>query len=330
MTPKHAAQPPVADDQLIIVADEWQRSGHKVVFAFVTQTWGSSPRQVGSMMLIRDDQTIAGSVSGGCVEGAVIETALTMMDSAGSRQLDFGVVDADAWEVGLSCGGEISILLVSVAEGYFAANLLHETAFAVSVRESFGLHFDLVNGQVKLSPPPLASGLDGTSFVLLQMPRPQLVIVGAVHISQHLAPLAVQIGFCVSVIDPRSTFATPERFGGITLHNRWPDEILTEMVLDRETAMVTLTHDPKIDDAALKLGLAHPLFYIASLGSRKTHAARLERLTAAGFDGAATSRIHGPAGLDIGAKTPAEIAVSVAAELVSAYRQRQETVNATG
>ena len=323
MTMDHSPLPPVADDQLIIVANEWHRLGHRLVFAFVIQTWGSSPRQVGSIMLIRDDQTISGSVSGGCVEGAVVEAAMTLMDSAGCQRLDFGVADADAWEVGLSCGGKISIWLVAVAASYFSADLLNETASAIAAREPFGLQFDLANGQVQLVPPPDASVLDGTSFIFLQMPRPRLVIVGAVHISQHLAHLAKQIGFCVSIIDPRGIFATPERFPGVALYNCWPDEMLAEMALDPETAMVTLTHDPKIDDAALKLALSNPLFYVASLGSKKTHAARLERLAAAGFDAAACERIHGPAGLDIGAKTPAEIAVSVAAELVSAYRQRQ-------
>ena len=330
MTTKYSALAPVADDQLIIVADEWHRLGHKVVFAFVIQTWGSSPRQVGSIMLIRDDQTIVGSVSGGCVEGAVVEAALTMIDSAGGRRLDFGVADADAWEVGLSCGGEISIWLVSVADNYFAADLLHKIGALITGREPFGLQFNLVTGQVQMVSPPDASALDGTSFIFLQMPRPQLVIVGAVHISQHLAPLATQIGFSVSIIDPRGIFSTPDRFPGIALHNCWPDEILSKMVLDQETAMVTLTHDPKIDDMALQFGLSNPLFYVASLGSKKTHAARLERLAAAGFDSGACDRIHGPAGLNIGAKTPAEIAVSVAAELVSVYRQRKGAVDATG
>ena len=330
MTMKHSALPPVADDQLIIVADEWHKLGHRVVFAFVIQTWGSSPRQVGSIMLIRDDKTISGSVSGGCVEGAVVETAMTMMDSAGCQRMDFGVADADAWEVGLSCGGEISIWLVPVAEKYFSADLLHKSASAIAAREPLGLKFDLATGQVQMVPPPSASVLDGTSFIFLQIPGPQLVIIGAAHISQHLAPLATQIGFRVSIIDPRGIFTTLERFPGIALYNCWPEEILAEMVLDQETAMVTLTHDPKIDDSALKFGLSHPLFYIASLGSKKTHAARLERIAAAGFDSAVCGRIHGPAGLNIGAKTPAEIAVSVAAELVRSYRQRQGVVHATG
>ena len=330
MTPDDRAAPVLADDAMFAVANEWQAAGHRLVFALVIRTWGSSPRQTGSTMLVRDDRTIAGSVSGGCVEGAVVDAALAMMESAGSQRLDFGVADATAWDVGLSCGGEISVWLVSVADGYFGANLVRQSASAMAARKAVGLRFDLATGQVQMITPPAASILEDTSFTLVKMPRPQLIIAGAVHISQHLAPMAIQLGFHVVVIDPRRIFATADRFPGIVLHDKWPDEVLAGMVLDQDTALVTLTHDPKIDDAALHWGLAKPLFYVACLGSRKTHAARLDRLAAAGFDGATTSRIHGPAGLDIGAKTPAEIAVSVAAELISAHRQRQGAVRATG
>ena len=329
MMPDKHTPAAIADDALFAVAEDWQAAGHRLVFCVVIRTWGSSPRQLGSVMLVRDDRIIAGSVSGGCVEGAVVDAALSMMDSAGSQRLDFGVADADAWDVGLSCGGEISVWLVSVADGYFDAVLLRQSAAAMAGRQTLGLQFDLTTGQVQMITPPAASILEDISFTLVLSPRPQLIITGAVHISQHLAPMAVQIGFHVVVIDPRRIFATADRFPGIVVHDRWPDEVLAEMVLDQDTALVTLTHDPKIDDAALHLGLAKPLFYVACLGSRKTHAARLDRLAAAGFDGAATSRICGPAGLNIGAKTPAEIAVSVVAELVSAYRQSQGAVHAT-
>ena len=316
MKPNNHAATAIAVDALFAVAEDWQGAGHRLVFALVIRTWGSSPRQMGSVMLVRDDRTIAGSVSGGCVEGAVVEAALGMMDSAGSQRLDFGVADADAWDVGLSCGGEISVWLVSVADGYFDASLLRQSVAAMAGRQTLGLRFDLASGQVQMIAPPTAHVLEDRAFTLVQTPRPQLIITGAVHISQHLAPMAMQLGFHVVVIDPRRIFATVDRFPGIAVHDSWPDEVLAEMVLDQDTALVTLTHDPKIDDAALHWGLAKPLFYIACLGSRKTHAARLDRLAVAGFDDAATSRIHGPAGLDIGAKTPAEIA-SISNHLLS-------------
>jgi xanthine dehydrogenase accessory factor len=161
-------------------------------------------------------------------------------------------------------------------------------------------------------------------FVQARTPDPRLIIVGAVHITQALAPMAALAGYEVMVVDPRRAFATAERFPGLTLSHDWPDEALDEIKLDARSAVVTLTHDPKLDDPALDRALRSPAFYIGSLGSKKTHAARLERLSKAGFDEAALARIHGPAGLSIGAKSPAEIAVSVLAQLTAA-RHGQRT-----
>ena len=329
MTADYDFSPAVPDGNLFSVAKQWFENGHRIVFAIVIETWGSSPREMGSIMLVRDDQTTEGSVSGGCVEGAVVDAALKIMDSKGSRKLDFGVADSDAWEVGLSCGGEISVWLVSVADGYFSPGLLFDAEDAICKRKRIGLRFELETGKVQMiSSPPLKSCFEKMVFTLVKKPRPQLVIVGAVHISQHLAVIAIQLGFDVKVIDPRGIFATGKQFPGIAIYHCWPDEIFGKMVFDQETALVTLTHDPKIDDMALHLGLVKPLFYVACLGSKKTHLERLNRLTAAGFSTDVTSHIFGPAGIDIDAKTPAEIAVSIAAELVSAYRKSQGEANA--
>jgi xanthine dehydrogenase accessory factor len=155
-------------------------------------------------------------------------------------------------------------------------------------------------------------------FVQARVPDPRLVIVGAVHITQALAPMAALAGYEVIVVDPRRAFATGERFPGMTLRHDWPDEALDAIRLDERSAVVTLTHDPKLDDPALDRALRSPAFYIGSLGSKKTHAARLHRLSEAGFDEATLARIHGPAGLAIGARSPAEIAVSVLAQLTAA------------
>ena len=155
-------------------------------------------------------------------------------------------------------------------------------------------------------------------FVQARVPDPRLVIVGAVHITQALAPMAALAGYEVIVVDPRRAFATAERFPGMTLRHDWPDEALDEIKLDARSAVVTLTHDPKLDDPALDRALRSHAFYIGSLGSKKTHAARLHRLSEAGFDEAALARIHGPAGLAIGAKSPAEIAISVLAQMTAA------------
>jgi xanthine dehydrogenase accessory factor len=161
-------------------------------------------------------------------------------------------------------------------------------------------------------------------FVQARVPSARLVIVGAVHITQALAPMAALAGYEVIVVDPRRAFATAERFPGLTLRHDWPDEALDAIRLDESSAVVTLTHDPKLDDPALDRALRSKAFYIGSLGSKKTHAARLHRLAEAGFDNAALARIHGPAGLAIGAKSPAEIAISVLAQLTAA-RHSQPT-----
>ncbi len=165
--------------------------------------------------------------------------------------------------------------------------------------------------------------LDGKKcFVLVQNPAARLMIVGAVHISQSLAPMAAMAGYDVTVIDPRRSFATADRFPDVNLRHDWPDEAMAELKPDLRSAIVTLTHDPKLDDPALIAALRSPAFYIGALGSKKTHAARLHRLSVAGFGEADFARIHGPAGLDIGAKSPAEIAVSVLAQLTAALRHK--------
>lgn len=162
-----------------------------------------------------------------------------------------------------------------------------------------------------------------TYFVHAFAPSPRLIVVGAVHISQALVPMARTAGFEVIVVDPRQAFASPTRFPGVTLIHEWPDEALVELEPDSRTAIVTLTHDPKLDDPALTIALRSPAFYIGSLGSTRTHAKRIQRLSNAGFDEAAIKRIHAPVGLDIGARTPAEIAVSIVAEVVAARRLAQ-------
>lgn len=162
---------------------------------------------------------------------------------------------------------------------------------------------------------------DGASFFLtVQAPPPRIIVTGAVHISQAMAPMARLLDLDLVIIDPRTAFATPERFPDVTLLTEWPDEALKRLGLDGYTAFVALTHDPKVDDPGLEAALRSDCFYIGALGSRKTHGKRLERLKAAGFDEAATGRIHAPIGLDIGAVSPAEIALSILGEIVGALR----------
>lgn len=165
--------------------------------------------------------------------------------------------------------------------------------------------------------------MDETLFVHVTAPPPRLIIVGAVHIAQALATMATQTGYAVTIIDPRQAFATEARFPGVRLIDAWPDDAVTDLKLDSRAALVTLTHDPKLDDPALEAGLRSDAFFIGSLGSRKTHAARLARLTAKGFSAEALARIHGPVGLDIGAVTQAEIAISILAQITAIRRSDQ-------
>ena len=164
-------------------------------------------------------------------------------------------------------------------------------------------------------------GPDGRYFLQVHNPPHRMVLVGAVHIAQPLTQMASQAGFHVSLIDPREAFNTEARFPGVDRRLSWPDTALVDLELDHRTAVVTLTHDPKLDDPALVAALSSPAFYIGALGSRKTQSRRLERLTEAGFDGEALSRIHGPVGLDIGARTPGEIAAAILAQVIGELRQ---------
>jgi len=168
---------------------------------------------------------------------------------------------------------------------------------------------------------------EGKVFLTAYVPPPRLIITGAVHVSQTLAPMAAMVGYDVVIVDPRSAFATPERFPGVRVIAQWPDEALPPLAIDRYTAFVALTHDPKIDDPALTHALSRDCFYIGALGSKKTHGRRVERLKAQGVSDAAIARIHAPIGLSIGAVSPAEIAVAILAQITAELRQSAEAVS---
>lgn len=306
----------MADELGLILARarEWRAAGHALALATVARTWGSAPRRAGSLLLVRDDGLFEGSVSGGCVEGAVIEAALARIGQGGGELLTFGVSSERAWEVGLACGGEIAILVQAVDDSGFPPALLEKLGAALSAGKPLTLSADFATGRTREG--------EGGDFVHRHDPPLRLMLVGAVHISQALAPLAASLGHTVQIVDPRGAFGAGPRFAGFEVDGRWPDEALADWRPDGASAVVCLTHDPKLDDVALAAALRSDAYYIAALGSRRTHAARLERLAAMGFGEADLARIHGPAGLDIGAASPAEIAVSVAAQMIEAWRRR--------
>ncbi|MCU4180521.1 XdhC family protein [Bosea sp. BH3] len=179
---------------------------------------------------------------------------------------------------------------------------------------------ELLEKQLRMGKSGMVEAAGQAWFLTVQAPHPRVVVTGAVHISQAMAPMAKTLDLDLVIIDPRTAFATPERFPEVTLLPEWPEEVIPRIGLDGYTAFVALTHDPKIDDPGLDAALRSNCFYIGALGSRKTHAKRVERLTAAGFDEEAIARIHAPIGLDIGAVSPAEIALSILAEIVNTLR----------
>ena len=309
----------------------WHREGKGAVLATVIETWGSAPRRVGAQLAISGAGEIEGSVSGGCVEGAVIVEALEALEERGARELEFGVSDGDAFAVGLACGGTIRVLVEPVGSVLPEA-LLADLCAARAARAPVAYVVDLDTGARRLERDGFEtrfrmdrSGFEEGSrtFVAIHNPPLRLIIVGAVHIAQALVPMARIAGYDPAIIDPREAFASDARFPGERLLHDWPDEAVATLGLDARTALVLLTHDPKLDDPALEAGLKADCFYIGALGSTRTHAKRVDRLTAAGFSDAEIGRIHAPVGLDIGAAGPAEIAVSVLAEMTAVLRGKR-------
>ncbi|MGR3758854.1 XdhC family protein [Roseobacteraceae bacterium NS-SX3] len=309
----------------------WHREGTGAALCTVVQTWGSAPRRTGSQLVVGGDGRIEGSVSGGCVEGAVVVEALEALEDGKRRLLEFGVSDEDAFAVGLACGGTIKVLVEPVG-GALPEDLLAGLVEARAAREAVAYEVNLESGARQLLrgayPERMRmdrSGLeeDGATFVAVHNPPLRLIVVGAVHIAQALVPMARIAGYDPVIVDPRAAFAAAERFPGETLLDDWPDEAVARLGLDRRTALVLLTHDPKLDDPALEAALRAECFYIGALGSPRTHAKRVERMQAAGFGKDRIKRIHGPIGLDIGAAGPAEIAVAILAEMTAVLRGRQ-------
>ncbi len=320
----------------------WVRSGRKAALATVVSTWGSSPRATGSRLAVDESGHMIGSVSGGCVEGEVLANAEDVMRTGRPALLEFGVSDGKAWSVGLACGGRISVLVEKLHDGpdvqRIAERLDHGETTAALVDLTSGeripieedgladVRFDEAGRRALAT--AVARGAEtlvesGREKFYLEFWRPplRLIVVGAVHIAQALAPIAAAAGYWIVVVDPRPAFATPQRFPGVELHARWPEEFFAGINLDSRSALVALTHEPGIDDAALIAALRSPAFYIGALGSRGSAEKRRARLRAKGFSESDLARIHGPVGLSIGAASPPEIAIAIAAEMTAVLRR---------
>lgn len=300
------------DHEPVIAAFQSWR-GAPMALATVVSTWGSAPRPRGSHMLVHADGRFEGSVSGGCVEGDVLGLAEQVIATGRSERRSYGVSDASAWEVGLPCGGSIEVLVQPVDAAGFAPDLFDAVSLGRDDGRSISIATDLDSGRSAL-----LAGQQTDLFVNRYAPPRRLIIVGAVQIAQSLAAIARTLGIRPIVIDPRGRFLTEARFPDTELDDRWPDDAIAAIKPDAASAVITLSHDPKIDDPALIAALARPTGYVAALGSRRSHAARLARLAAAGVAEADLARIEGPAGIDIGAIGAAEIALSMAAGMVAA------------
>jgi len=330
--------------------EQWRERHEQVAVATVINTWGSAPRPIGSKLAVTASGTIAGSVSAGCVEGAVIDGCHLALKTGQPRVLSFGVADETAWEVGLACGGHIEVLVEPFAafNGVYESLKQHLAARDVLVMISvlagqpeylnhkllvlpdgkvegdlsmLDRTDELVRAALEFLKQGLGGALtlaDGTAlFFEVYPPVPRLIIIGAVHIAEALVPMANLAGFDTIVIDPRSAFITSDRFPSATqLIKGWPQEILPQLALDAAAYFAVLTHDPKLDDPALRIALTSEVRYVGALGSRRTHEKRIKRLRAAGLSADQIARLHAPIGLSLGGRSPGEVAVSILAEIV--------------
>jgi xanthine dehydrogenase accessory factor len=327
--------------------EKWRAEGRRVALATVIETWGSAPRTIGGKMAVSDDRRIAGSVSGGCVEGAVVEAAGEVLASGKARLLKFGVADDTAWSVGLACGGAIEVFVEPLDDAIFGPlrdALREERAAVVATvirgEERVGRKVAVFSGggsagdadAVLLSAAcdALADGrsrkaalADEEIFLDVLRPSARIVIVGGVHIAVSLVPLAKRMGFRTVVVDPRQPFGSSARFPEADeIVSEWPDAALARLRLNAGTAVAVLAHDPKLDDPALIAALASPAYYVGALGSSRTQEKRRARLLKAGVSEDALSRLHAPIGLDLGGRAPEEIALAILAEIVAARNGR--------
>jgi xanthine dehydrogenase accessory factor len=329
--------------------DLWFADGRTdIALATVVLTWGSSPRRIGAKMAVTADGRISGSVSGGCVEGAVVEVCSHALNSGKAQLLHYGVADEKAWDVGLACGGNIDVFVEVLDEKWYRF-------FRHIVLEAWaGVVVTVIRGPQELLGRKAAYGRDGERtgslgadldielqsvfssihqsqrislrtdleiFVDLFQPPPVLVMIGGVHVAIALTRQAKSVDYQTVVIDPRRSFGSEIRFPDVDyLLQEWPKKAFEELMPTPDMAVALLTHDPKIDDQALKILLDSEVFYIGALGSRKTHANRKDRLREMGFSDSKIARIYAPIGLDIGADNPEEIALAIMAEIIGVRR----------
>ncbi len=312
------------DVEVIRSAMDWMNRGHRVVLGTVVRTWGSSPRPPGSLMIIRDDGQVAGSVSGGCIEDDLIgRVARGDLASRLPQTTTYGVSAEEAQRFGLPCGGSVQIVL----EPLSAQSLLRELLASIESHRVVRRKLELATGLVSMGPCEDGDALrfDGQALETVHGPRLRLLVIGGGQLSRYLASMAVMLDYRVTVCDPREEYhegwlSEQGRMEGVTLSRLMPDDLVIAMNLDANSALVAVTHDPKLDDLALMEALKTPAFYVGALGSRRNNDARRKRLLDFDVSPAEVGRLRGPVGLNLGSKTPPEIAMSVVAEMTAVRR----------
>lgn len=308
------------DIDVIRTALHWQSQGHRVVMGTLVRTWGSAPRPPGSLMVIRDDGQVAGSVSGGCIEDDLIrrvaggELALRLPETT-----TYGQTAEEVRRFGLPCGGSVQVVL----EPLSAQSQLRELLVFIEQHQRVERRLDMATGLVRMRSATEGDQLkfDGQSLTTVHGPRLRLLIIGGGQLSRCLASMAVMLDYQVTVCEPRVQYHEGwDNMAGVTLSSQMPDDLVLAMRLDPNSAVVALTHDPKLDDLALMEALRTPAFYVGALGSRHNNAQRRKRLLDFGVSEEEARQLHGPVGLNMGALTPPEIALSIVAEMTALRR----------
>ena len=310
------------DTEVLQAAFDWLREGHTVHLATVVQTWGSAPRQAGAMLAVRKDGRVVGSVSGGCIEDDLIARAQAGQLPSKPEWARYGVSQEEAARFGLPCGGTLRLVIEPLTLGDWIDRVIEVT----QTQQLIGRWLDLTTGVSTLTnarPGQLTEVKeDGCHFVY--GPHWRLLIIGANQTAQALAQIATMLEFQVIVCDPREEFTADWNMPGVSLQPGMPDDAVLEIQTDARTAIVAITHDPKLDDMALLEALKSKAFYVGALGSSRNQAKRRQRLLEFDLTEQDISRLHGPVGLQIGSRTPAEIAVAVGAHLIQVRRALED------
>ena len=305
------------DLEVLNTSARWLDEGERVLIATVVRTWGSSPRPAGAMLAIRADGLVVGSVSGGCIEDDLIERMRRgEIDMARPSVARYGVAAEEAHRFGLPCGGTLELVLEPLTPASGIDALCESLRGGALVTRTL----EMATGTSRLGPAAATDGLrfDGEQLVTIHGPRYRMLVIGAGQLSHYLASMAVSLDYRVTVCDPREAYTDEWDVPGTEIVRTMPDDTVLEMKLDARSAVIALTHDPKLDDLALMEALKTPAFYVGALGSRRNNTARRERLREFDLTDDELARLHGPVGIYIGSRTPPEIAISILAEVTAA------------